>query len=110
MNLDPLKAVANGSAASSSNASSPKPYLANGGCLDKSYSSLSNEFSIPPGGIPSLRLPTVVVLSPVHSPSCDYKFKIVVIFQQLKLPQLLLGEISFAIFIIPKNMCQHLES
>ncbi|XP_031257846.1 serine/threonine protein phosphatase 2A 55 kDa regulatory subunit B beta isoform isoform X2 [Pistacia vera] len=59
MNLDPLKAVANGSVASSSNASSPKPYLANGGCLDKSYSSLSNEFSIPPGGIPSLRLPTV---------------------------------------------------
>ncbi|XP_044478801.1 serine/threonine protein phosphatase 2A 55 kDa regulatory subunit B beta isoform-like isoform X1 [Mangifera indica] len=60
MNLDPLKAVANGSVASSSNASSPKPYLANGGCLDKSSSSLSNEFFIPPGGIPSLRLPRVI--------------------------------------------------
>ncbi|KAJ0008350.1 hypothetical protein Pint_28807 [Pistacia integerrima] len=85
MNLDPLKAVANGSVASSSNASSPKPYLANGGCVDKSYSSLSNEFSIPLGGIPSLRLPTVVVLSPVHSPSCDYKSRIGVTSNEISL-------------------------
>ncbi|XP_044486540.1 serine/threonine protein phosphatase 2A 55 kDa regulatory subunit B beta isoform-like isoform X2 [Mangifera indica] len=59
MNLDPLKGVANGSVASSSNASNPKIYLANGGCLDKSYSSPSNDCFIPPGSIPSLRLPTV---------------------------------------------------
>ncbi|CBI35975.3 unnamed protein product, partial [Vitis vinifera] len=39
MNLDPSKAVGNG---------------------NRSYSYLSNDFSFPPGGIPSLRLPTVV--------------------------------------------------
>ncbi|KAJ9692117.1 hypothetical protein PVL29_011277 [Vitis rotundifolia] len=60
MNLDPSKAVGNGSVASSSNSTSPKPYLANGGSPDRSYSYLSNDFSFPPGGIPSLRLPTVV--------------------------------------------------
>ncbi|RVX17084.1 Serine/threonine protein phosphatase 2A 55 kDa regulatory subunit B beta isoform [Vitis vinifera] len=59
MNLDPSKAVGNGSVASSSNSTSPKPYLANGGSPDRSYSYLSNDFSFPPGGIPSLRLPTV---------------------------------------------------
>ena len=63
MNLDPSKAVGNGSVASSSNSTSPKPYLANGGSPDRSYSYLSNDFSFPPGGIPSLRLPTVVVLN-----------------------------------------------
>ncbi|KAH9664840.1 serine/threonine protein phosphatase 2A 55 kDa regulatory subunit B beta isoform [Citrus sinensis] len=52
MNVDPSKAVGNGNVASSSNNVSPKPYLANGG-------SPSKEFSFPPGGIPSLRLPTV---------------------------------------------------
>ncbi|ESR39726.1 hypothetical protein CICLE_v100253981mg, partial [Citrus x clementina] len=51
MNVDPSKAVGNGNVASSSNNVSPKPYLANGG-------SPSKEFSFPPGGIPSLRLPT----------------------------------------------------
>lgn len=60
MNLDPSNAVGNGSVASSSNSLSPKPYLANGGSPDRSYSSLSNELSFPPGGIPSLHLPVVV--------------------------------------------------
>ncbi|KAF4362079.1 serine/threonine protein phosphatase 2A 55 kDa regulatory subunit B beta isoform isoform X2 [Cannabis sativa] len=58
-NLDPSKAVGNGSIASSSNSSSPKPYLANGGCPDRTNSYLSNDLSIPLGGIPSLRLPVV---------------------------------------------------
>ncbi|KAB1218448.1 Serine/threonine protein phosphatase 2A 55 kDa regulatory subunit B beta isoform [Morella rubra] len=55
MNLDPSKAVGNGSIASSSNSASPKSYLANGGYPDR----LTNDFSFPPGGIPSLRLPMV---------------------------------------------------
>ncbi|PON35739.1 Protein phosphatase 2A regulatory subunit PR [Parasponia andersonii] len=58
-NLDPSKAVGNGSIASSSNSISPKSYLANGGCSDRSNSYLSSDLSIPPGGIPSLRLPVV---------------------------------------------------
>ncbi|GMI73045.1 hypothetical protein like AT1G17720 [Hibiscus trionum] len=57
MNLDPSKAVGNGSVASSS---SPKPCLANGSSFDGSYDNLSNDFSPPPGGLPSLRLPVVV--------------------------------------------------
>lgn len=66
MNVDPSKAMGNGcigSIASSSNLSGPRPYLANGGSPDKSYSYLSNDLSFPPGGIPSLRLPVVVVFS-----------------------------------------------
>ncbi|TQE05678.1 hypothetical protein C1H46_008697 [Malus baccata] len=59
MNMDPSKAVGNGSLASSSNLSSPKTYLANGGGPDKSFSCLSNDISFPPGGIPTLRLPQV---------------------------------------------------
>ncbi|KAJ4717925.1 Serine/threonine-protein phosphatase 2A 55 kDa regulatory subunit B [Melia azedarach] len=61
MNLDPSKAIGNGNVASSSNVVSPKSYLANG--LDRSFSYSSNEFSFPPGGISSLRLPTVVTCS-----------------------------------------------
>ncbi|KAM1016928.1 hypothetical protein ACFX2I_046473 [Malus domestica] len=60
MNVDPSKAVGNGSFASSSNLSSPKTYLANGGCPDRSFSCLSNDISFPPGGIPLLRLPQLV--------------------------------------------------
>ncbi|KAL7162598.1 hypothetical protein ACSBR2_042982 [Camellia fascicularis] len=59
MNIDPFKAVGNGGVASSSGSSTPRPYLANGGNPDKSYHSLSNDFSFPPGGIPSLHLPAV---------------------------------------------------
>ncbi|MBA0623090.1 hypothetical protein Godav_008580 [Gossypium davidsonii] len=56
MNLDPSKAVGNGSIASSS---TPKHCLANGGSPDRSYNYLGNDFSFPPGGLPSLRLPVV---------------------------------------------------
>ena len=65
MNVDRSKAVGNGSVASSSNSSAPKPCLANGGCVDRLHNSLSNDFKIPAGGFPSLRLPVVVVLGPL---------------------------------------------
>ncbi|KAI3684203.1 hypothetical protein L6452_33424 [Arctium lappa] len=60
MSMEPSKATGNGSVASPSVTSTPKPQLANGGYTDKSYTSLSNELLFPPGGIPSLRLPVVV--------------------------------------------------
>ncbi|CAL5327859.1 unnamed protein product [Camellia sinensis] len=60
MNIDPSKAVGNGGIASSSVSSSPRSYLANGGYTDRSCNNLSNDFSFPPGGIPSLRLPVNV--------------------------------------------------
>ncbi|CAJ1955373.1 unnamed protein product [Sphenostylis stenocarpa] len=59
MNVDPSKSMGNGCIASSSNSSSSRPYLANGGSPDRSYNYISNDFSFPPGGIPSLRLPMV---------------------------------------------------
>ncbi|KAM7480530.1 hypothetical protein LguiA_028743 [Lonicera macranthoides] len=59
VNVDPSKAIGNGSVSGSSVSSTTKSYLANGGCSDGSYTSLSNELSFPPGGIPSLRLPVV---------------------------------------------------
>ncbi|OVA11772.1 Protein phosphatase 2A [Macleaya cordata] len=60
MNVDPSKTVGNGSLAGSSTSTSPKPYLANGGSPQRSYNYLSNDFSFPPGGVPSLHLPVVV--------------------------------------------------
>ncbi|CAL5335065.1 unnamed protein product [Camellia sinensis] len=57
MNIDPFKAVGNGGVTSSSGSSTPTPYLANGENADKSYHSLSNDFSFPPRGISSLYLP-----------------------------------------------------
>ncbi|XP_057455250.1 serine/threonine protein phosphatase 2A 55 kDa regulatory subunit B beta isoform-like isoform X1 [Lotus japonicus] len=63
LNVDPSKAMGNGSIASSSNSSSSRPYLANGESPERSHSYLSTDFSFPPGGIPSLRLPLVNVTS-----------------------------------------------
>ncbi|KAL9304390.1 hypothetical protein ACSQ67_021653 [Phaseolus vulgaris] len=63
MNVDP-KAMGNGSIASSSNSSSSRSFLANGVSPDGPFNYLSNDFSFPSGGIPSLRLPLVVVFSP----------------------------------------------
>ncbi|XP_054780630.1 serine/threonine protein phosphatase 2A 55 kDa regulatory subunit B beta isoform-like isoform X1 [Prosopis cineraria] len=60
MNVDPSKAMGNGCVASSSNSNNPRTYLANGGSLDNSCNHLSDDFSFPSGGIPSLRLPVVV--------------------------------------------------
>lgn len=59
INVDSGKAAGNGGIASSSS----KQFLTNGDCSDRSYNSLSNDLSFPPGGIPSLRLPMVVVLN-----------------------------------------------
>lgn len=66
MNVDPSKAVSNGTVASSSSSNSHRTCLANGGSPERSYNSLSNDFSFPSGGIPSLRLPVVVVLNPLY--------------------------------------------
>ncbi|XP_068500707.1 serine/threonine protein phosphatase 2A 55 kDa regulatory subunit B beta isoform-like isoform X2 [Phaseolus vulgaris] len=59
MNIDLSKSMGNGCIASSSNSSSSRPYLANGGSPERSYNYISNDFSFPPGGVPSLRLPMV---------------------------------------------------
>ncbi|KAK9066191.1 hypothetical protein SSX86_013512 [Deinandra increscens subsp. villosa] len=56
MNMDPLKAVGNGSIASSS-ISSINTHTSNGECTDKSYSILNKDFSS--SGVQSLRLPVV---------------------------------------------------
>ncbi|KAJ6758346.1 PROTEIN PHOSPHATASE PP2A REGULATORY SUBUNIT B [Salix koriyanagi] len=58
MNVDPAKAAGNGPVVGPSIPTSYKPYTANGGCLDKPLG-LSNDFSFPPGGVPSLRLPVL---------------------------------------------------
>ncbi|EOA40187.1 hypothetical protein CARUB_v10008904mg [Capsella rubella] len=50
MNIDPSKAESS---------SSPPQLVANGLPADKAHGYLSNDFSFPPGGIPSLRLPVV---------------------------------------------------
>ncbi|XP_072983417.1 serine/threonine protein phosphatase 2A 55 kDa regulatory subunit B beta isoform-like isoform X2 [Typha latifolia] len=58
MNADASQTVGNGSIASSS-AISPRVYLPNGGCSERPDNYLSNDFSFPPGGFPSLHLPVV---------------------------------------------------
>ncbi|KAL8250099.1 hypothetical protein R6Q59_033792 [Mikania micrantha] len=60
VNMDPLKAVGNGSLASSSISSiNNLSHIANGECTNKSYTSLTKDFSSS-GAIQSLRLPVVV--------------------------------------------------
>ncbi|KAF5199570.1 Serine/threonine protein phosphatase 2A regulatory subunit B beta isoform [Thalictrum thalictroides] len=59
MNVDPSKAGVNGSIASSSMSTTPKPHIANGGLPERSYMYSSSDIKIPPGGIPSLHLPVV---------------------------------------------------
>ncbi|KAF5189195.1 Serine/threonine-protein phosphatase 2A regulatory subunit B [Thalictrum thalictroides] len=59
MNVDPSKNVGNCSVAGTSNSTSQKQYLANGGCPERYYDHLNKEFSFPREGIPSLHLPTV---------------------------------------------------
>uniref|UniRef100_A0A1J3H8P3 Serine/threonine-protein phosphatase 2A 55 kDa regulatory subunit B n=2 Tax=Noccaea caerulescens TaxID=107243 RepID=A0A1J3H8P3_NOCCA len=54
INTDSSRPLANGSVASSSNSNT---CLTNGGSPDKLINSLSNDYSFPPGGIPSLQLP-----------------------------------------------------
>ncbi|KAK1434195.1 hypothetical protein QVD17_11114 [Tagetes erecta] len=60
MNMDPLKAVGNGSIASSSTSSiNSLSHTLNGACTDKSYNSLNKDFSSS-AAINALRLPVVV--------------------------------------------------
>lgn len=63
MNVDASIAEQNGNIASSS-VNCPGGYLPNGGCSERPYNHLNNELSFPPGRLPSLRLPMVVVLNP----------------------------------------------
>lgn len=53
MNIDPSR---------EGSSSIPPQLVTNGLPADKAHGYLSNEYSFPPGGIPSLRLPVVVVL------------------------------------------------
>lgn len=62
MNVDPAKAVGNGPVVGCVSTSS-KPYLANGGCKERSISYPDNHTSFPSEGYPSLKLPTVVVFT-----------------------------------------------
>lgn len=59
MNVDPAKAVGNGPVVGCVSTSS-KPYLANGGCKERSISYPDNHTSFPSEGYLSLKLPTVV--------------------------------------------------
>lgn len=63
MNVDPSKPTGNGVVAGSCLSTSSKPYLANGGCTQRPFGYLNNDFSFPSEGIPHLHLPKVVVLS-----------------------------------------------
>ncbi|XP_020265193.1 serine/threonine protein phosphatase 2A 55 kDa regulatory subunit B beta isoform-like isoform X2 [Asparagus officinalis] len=56
VNVDPSQG--NGSMGSPSTSNS-RGHLPNGGCLERPSGYLSNDFSFPPGGFPSLRLPVV---------------------------------------------------
>lgn len=60
INTDSSRPQGNGSDASSSNSNSTNSCFTNGGLPDKVNNFLSNDYSFPPGGIPSLQLPAVV--------------------------------------------------
>ncbi|KAK4740489.1 hypothetical protein SAY87_032255 [Trapa incisa] len=59
MNVDPSTSISNGSVASSSSSGNLRAYVENGLPSERSFSYLSNDFSFPSGGIPSLHLPVV---------------------------------------------------
>ncbi|KAF8045597.1 hypothetical protein N665_4650s0001 [Sinapis alba] len=59
INTDSSRTLGNGSVSSSSNSNVTDSCLTNGGLPDKVNNYLSNEYSFPPGGIPSLQLPAV---------------------------------------------------
>ncbi|OAY84428.1 serine/threonine protein phosphatase 2A 55 kDa regulatory subunit B beta isoform-like isoform X2 [Ananas comosus] len=58
VNIDASQAVGNGRIARSST-NGPTTNLLNGGCSERPYNYLNNDFSFPSGGFPSLRLPVV---------------------------------------------------
>ncbi|XP_039116089.1 serine/threonine protein phosphatase 2A 55 kDa regulatory subunit B beta isoform-like isoform X1 [Dioscorea cayenensis subsp. rotundata] len=59
-NLGPSEHVGDGFLATSSTVSS-RVHMPNGGSSERRHSYLSNDFSFPPGGFPSLRLPMVSI-------------------------------------------------
>ncbi|PON76696.1 Protein phosphatase 2A regulatory subunit PR [Parasponia andersonii] len=65
MNLDPSKAIGNGSILGSVSTGS-KPCLANGGCKERTINYPSNDTLFPSEGFPSLKLPMVVVFRPTY--------------------------------------------
>ncbi|KAK0572700.1 hypothetical protein LWI29_035727 [Acer saccharum] len=60
LNVFPEKVAGNGSIGSSSISTISKPCVPNGGCRERPFGCSSNDFSFPPGGVSSLRLPVVV--------------------------------------------------
>lgn len=66
MNMDHSQVAGNGGIAGSSASTGQEVRLPNGRCSDRLYNYPSSDFVFPPGGIPSLRLPVVVVLSLVY--------------------------------------------
>lgn len=65
LNVDPSVRHGNGNLVGSSPVQSPKGYAPprsiNGGAVRRTLPPISSDFVFPPGGIPSLHLPTVVV-------------------------------------------------
>lgn len=66
MNMDRSQVAGNGVIAGSSVSTAPEVGLPNGRCSDRPYNYSSSDFVFPPGGVPSLRLPVVVVLTLVY--------------------------------------------
>ncbi|KAL5769079.1 hypothetical protein ACOSP7_015636 [Xanthoceras sorbifolium] len=60
LNVYPEKVAGNGSIGSSSISAISKPCASNGGCRVRPFGCSSDDFSFPPGGISTLRLPMVV--------------------------------------------------
>ncbi|MQL72362.1 hypothetical protein Taro_004705 [Colocasia esculenta] len=59
MNVNGSPSLGNGSLASTSASADSRAYLPNGGYAERPHNHLSNDFSFPPGGFPSLHLPVV---------------------------------------------------
>lgn len=66
MNMDHSQVAGNGDIAGSSASTGQEVCLPNGRCSDRPYNYPSSDYVFPPGGIPSLRLPVVVVLSLIY--------------------------------------------
>jgi len=64
LNLDPSQHVSNGNPAANPavNHSPFSPRSMNGNGVRRPVTNVSPDFVFPPGGIPSLRLPTVIIL------------------------------------------------
>jgi hypothetical protein len=63
LNMDLSRSVGNGPVVCSSISASSKPCMANGGCDERPFGYSSIDTSLPSGGLPSLRLPMVVVFN-----------------------------------------------